>query len=143
MDAVVPLAGQIVQVLTPFLPYLLKGGEDIGAAVAKTGEGQAIDLASKLWSRLNPKVQSRPAASEAAADLASEPGDEDAQAALRVQLRKLLLEDPSLARELSGLLQAAGPVSTVTNVSVRGDRSVGIGGDVRGSTIDTGDEHKP
>jgi hypothetical protein len=41
-------------------------------------------------------VESRPAAQEAAADLATQPTDEAAQAALRVQFRKLLVDEPGL-----------------------------------------------
>ena len=142
MDVVVPLAGQLVQVLTPFLPYLVKAGESVGARAAEQLQDQGWDLASKLWARLGSKVEGRPAAQEAARDLAAAPTDEDAQAALRVQLRKLLADDPALQQELSALLNASGQGTTTTNVNVSGDRSVGIGRDVRGGTIITGDQNR-
>jgi hypothetical protein len=141
MDVVVPLAGQLVQVLTPFLPYLVKAGESVGTRAAEQLQDQGWELASRLWARLAAKVDGRPAAQEAARDLAATPGDEDAQAALRVQLRKLLAEDPALQQELAALLNDAGHGST-TNVNVSGDRSVGIGRDVRGGTIITGDQNR-
>src|SRR5690348_14969715 len=112
MDAEVPLAGQIVQVLGPFMPLLVKAGQGIGAQAAQAGEAQARQIAARLWSRLAPHVEAAPSAKEAAADLASQPGDEDAQAALRLQVRKLLSEDQSLARDLAAILQEAGPTVT-------------------------------
>src|SRR5579859_7912608 len=104
MDAVVPLAGQIVQLLTPFLPIFLKVGEGLGTRTAQQVEDKGWDLATRLWGRLGSRVAARPSAKEAAADLATAPADEDAQAALRVQIRKLLVEEPALARELAALL---------------------------------------
>ena len=142
MDAVAPLAGQLVQVLTPFLPYLIKAGEGLGTRTAQHLEDASWDLASKLWGRLGPKLEARPAGREAAADLAAQPEDEDAQAALRVQLRKLLQDEPALQQELVALLKEAGGSSTTT-VTVSGNRAVGIGRDVQGSTIITGDQNRP
>ncbi len=65
--------------------------------------------------------------------------DPDAQAALRLQLKKLLSEEPALAEEVARLweqVQAAGVTATAG-----GDRSVAIGGSVTGSTIVTGDRN--
>jgi hypothetical protein len=143
MDAVIPLAGQLVQVLSPFLPYLVKAGEDLGTRAGQQLEATGWDLASKLWGRLGSKVDARPAAREAAADLAAQPDDADAQAALRVQLKKLLADEPDLQQELAALLKEAGAAGTTTTVTVSGDRAVGIGRDVRGSTIITGDQNRP
>ncbi|HEV7662866.1 MAG TPA: hypothetical protein VGQ62_04970 [Chloroflexota bacterium] len=137
MDAVAPLAGQLVQILTPFLPYLARAGE----AVAPQVEAHGWEFAQQVWARLNPSVQGKPAAQEAVADLAAQPADEDAQAALRVQLKKLLAEDAELQHSLSTLLSEAHAAGTV-NVDVSGNRSVGVGRDVRGSTIITGDQNQ-
>lgn len=142
MDAVIPLAGQLVQVLTPFLPYLVKAGEGLGARAAQQVEDTSWDLATKLWGRLESKVEARPAALEAAADLAAQPEDEDARAALRVQLRKLLVDEPDLQHELAALLKEAGASTTIT-VTASGKGSVATGRDVRGSTIITGDQNRP
>src|SRR6267143_2543958 len=100
MDAVAPLAGQLVQVLAPFLPYLVKVGEGLGTRAAQQVEDTGWDLATKLWGRLGAKVDARPSVKEAAADVAAQPADEDARAALRVQMRKLLADEPLLQREL-------------------------------------------
>lgn len=145
MDAVIPLAGQLVQVLTPFLPYLVTAGEGLTTRAAQQIEDSGWDLANKVWGRLGSKLQARPAAREAAADVAAQPADEDAQAALRVQLRKLLADEPDLQRELAGLLKETGgsATTTTTTVTVSGNRGVGIGRDVGGSTIITGDQNRP
>ncbi len=67
------------------------------------------------------------------------PDNADAQGALRLQLYKLLTEDKSLAEEVSRWLEqgkAAGNTATAY-----GDRSVAIGGNVVGGTINTGDKN--
>jgi hypothetical protein len=141
MDVVTPLAGQLVQIVAPFLPYLLKVGEGVGESAAEHLEEQGSALAAKVWARLRGKVAAKPAAQEAAADLAAQPADEDARAALRIQLRKLLVDDPGLQRELETLLKQADAAGTSTvTVTASGERSVAIGHDVRGSTITTGDQ---
>jgi hypothetical protein len=138
------LPAQLVQFLAPFLPYLLKGVKLAGQEAAKklgekAGE-QGFEQAKALWDKLRPKVEARPAALEAAQDAATHPDDEDALAALRLQLKKLLAEDDSLAQELAHLLQQARPAGK--NVTASGERSVAIGGSVSGSVIVTGDNNK-
>jgi hypothetical protein len=141
MDIVAPLAGQVVQILAPFLPYLVKVGEGLGEEAAEHVQDQSRELATKLWARLSGKVAAKPAAQEAATDLAAQPADEDARAAMRIQLRKLLADDAGLRRELEGLLKAADSAGTTTiSVTASGERSVAIGHDVQGSTISTGDQ---
>jgi len=140
MDAVAPLAGQIVQILTPFLPYLIKVGEGLGTEAAHQMQDKGWDLASRVWGRLGAQVDARPSAKEAAADLATQPTDEDARAALRVQIRKLLTDEPGLQHELEALLKEAQGSGATTTVTASGERSVAIGRDVQGSTIITGDQ---
>lgn len=134
------LAGSLTTVLVPLLPYLLKAGEKAAEETGKTVVGQSWEWAKSLWTKLQPKVEAKESALEAAKDVAQAPEDEDLQATLRVQLKKLLTEDQSLAEEVSRWLdqgKAAG-----INVSAIGERSVAIGGDVKGSTIVTGDRNK-
>jgi hypothetical protein len=82
-------------------------------------------------------VEARPAAQEAVVDVATNPQDEEALAALRLQLRKLLAEDEPLAQELARLLPQPRP--TGQTVIASGDRSVAIGGNPSGNVIITGD----
>lgn len=134
------LASSLTTVLGPLLPYLLKAGEKAVDETGKAIADQSWEWAKSIWTKLKPKVEAKEAALEAAQDVAQAPEDEDAQAALRQQLKKLLTEDQSLAEEVSRWLdqgRAAG-----INVSAVGERSVAIGGDVKGSTIVTGDQNK-
>jgi hypothetical protein len=134
------LASSVTTALVPLLPYLLKAGEKAAEETGKTVAGQSWEWAKSLWTKMRPKVETNPAALVAAQDVAEAPGDEDLQAVLRVQLKKLLTEDQSLAEEVASWLEqgrAAG-----INVSATGERSVAIGGDVKSSTIVTGDQNK-
>jgi hypothetical protein len=134
------LASSLTTALVPLLPYLLKAGEKAAEETGKTVAGQSLEWAKSIWTKLKPKVEAKPGALEAAQDAAQEPEDQDAQAAFRKQLKKLLSEDQSLAEEVSRWLEqgkAAG-----INVFATGERSVAIGGDVKGSTIITGDHNK-
>ena len=136
---IVALASSVTTALVPLLPYLLKAGEKAAEETGKTVAGQSWDWAKSLWTKLKPKVEANPAALVAAQDVAQAPGDEDLQATLRVQLKKLLTEDQSLAEDVSRWLEqgkAAG-----INVSAIGERSVAIGRDFQG-TIITGDQNK-
>jgi len=134
------LASSLTAALVPLLPYLLKAGEKAAEETGKAVAGQSLEWAKSLWTKLKPKVEAKPAALEAAQDVAHAPEDEDLQAALRVQLKKLLTEDQSLAEEVSRWLEQ-GKAAGIT-VTASGERSVAIGGDVKGSTIVTGDRNK-
>jgi hypothetical protein len=94
---------------------------------------------SRTWAKLLPQLKVRPAAWEAVEDAAAHPGDADAEAALRLQLRKLLSEDGELAAEMAGLQEEL--ADEPRPVFAGGERSVAIGGDVFGSNIITGDRN--
>jgi hypothetical protein len=132
------LASSLTTALVPLLPYLLKAGEKAAEETGKAVAGQSWEWAKSLWTKLKPEVEAKPAALEAAQDVAHAPEDEDLQAALRVQLRKLLTEDQSLAEEVSRWLEqgkAAG-----NTVTVSGERNIAIGGDAKGNTFVTGNQ---
>jgi hypothetical protein len=134
------LASSLTTALVPLLPYLLKAGEKAAEETGKTVADQSLEWAKSLWAKLKPKVDAKPAALEAAQDAARTANDEDAQAALRVQLKKLLAEDQSLAEEVSRWLEQGKAAGIIVTAS--GERSVAIGGDVKGTTIVTGDRNK-
>ena len=134
------MASSVTTALVPLLPYLLKAGEKAAEETGKAVAAQSWEWGKSLWSKLKPKVEAKPEALEAAQDIAQSPDDQDAQAAFRRQLKKLLTEDESLAEEVSRWLEQ-GKAAGVT-VTAAGDRSVAIGGDVKGSTIVTGDGNK-
>ena len=134
------LANSVTTALLPLLPYLIKAGEKAAEETGKAVAGQSWEWTKSLWTKLKPKVEAKEAALEAAHDVAQSPGDEDAQAAFRQQLKKLLAEDQSLAEEVSCWLEQG--KTAAINVSAAGERSVAIGGNVKGSTIVTGDRNK-
>lgn len=63
--------------------------------------------AKAIWAKLQPHVEAKLSAHEAFKDVAAAPEDEDALAALRQQLKKLLKEDPTLESEIDRLLVSA------------------------------------
>ena len=108
-------------------PYLGKAGEEAAKTVGK--EGALAGLKVLGW--LRGKVTGR--AKEALADVEENP-DDDHQAALRVQLAKLLKAEPGLLEELRALLptgagEAGGQTMTL------GDGSKAVQNTGHGSTI--------
>ena len=133
---ITPVAQSLVTYLAPFLPYLMKAGEKVIEEGGKKFGAAAWDQALAIWNKIRPQVEAKPAAVEAAQDVAEAPGDADAQATFRQQLKKLLRDDPDLTREIEELLKSN---RTSTKVTASGTRSVAIGGNVSGGSITTGD----
>jgi hypothetical protein len=97
----------IVKFLAPCLPFLLNvGNKAVEGASQKLGE-DVWNKAKAIWAKLQPKVEAKDAAKEAATDVAQNPDDEDLQASLRVQLKKILDADTALAEEIAKILQAS------------------------------------
>ena len=136
---VATLTKDVTDFLTPFLPYLLKAGEKAAEEAGKKLGGDAWEKAKALWDTLCPTIKAKPAAQEAAQDVAASPQDEDAQAALRLQIKKILTKDRALAAEVARLWKAAQALSVT--VAPSGERSIAISGDVDSSTIITGDQN--
>jgi len=130
------VVSELEAVLAEALPVMSAAVGAYGAGVlSRTGDAAAdatVGLGRRLlqwvWRRAKP-----PAAVESAvAELAEAPGDADALAALRLQVRKVLAQDPELLSELAGMLPAQG------SVIASGDRAVAVGGDNSG-IVSTGD----
>lgn len=134
---VASIAGGLTAILAPLLPYLLKLGDKAAEETGAQVGGDAWNLAKSIWTRIGPRLSEKTASQEVVADVAANPVDHDTQAALRLQLKKLLTAHPDLAQfvvdELSASPQAA--------VAVTGDRNVTITGSNSGSTIITGDHN--
>jgi len=111
----------LTKFLSPFLPYLLKLGDKAAEEAAKKLGGDAWEKVKAIWAKLHPKVEAKPSAQEALIDVAAAPDDEDALAALRQQLKKLLKEDPALSSEIGRLLasdeQTESGRSIIQNIS--------------------------
>ncbi len=126
----------LTKFLAPFLPFLMNVGNKVfDGAVAKAGE-DAWDKAKAVWAKLQPKVETKPAALEAAADVAKAPDDEDLQVALRVQLKKLLEQDELLAQEIARIMQenAQGNSGDKVVQNVTGENNQTLGS-VQGSKV--------
>lgn len=144
------LASELARILGPYLPYLVETGKTVGGKaveeVGKKAGGEAFDGAKRVWKRLRGKVEETPRAAEAVRDLAEDPEDADLQAAVRVQLRKILAADPGLVGEMAKLLQtveiegsgnAVAQVGGDGNVVVQGNGNVtaGAGGTAAGGDL--------
>jgi hypothetical protein len=133
---------EIAAAVTVFLaPYLRQLLEPVAEEAGKRLNETAWKHAKALWGRLRPAVESKPAVKEAVEDVARTPEDEDALAALRHHLRKLLEQDQDLARDLGRLWEQAEADNVTVTVTASGERSVAVGGDVSGSTIVSGDQN--
>jgi hypothetical protein len=119
-----------------------------GARVLDQIEDGAVeataDAASGLGRRLLRLIVGRggKAADEvrgAVADAAAEPNDQDAAAAVRLQVKKALRDDPELQAEVRALLGTPQARDVIASV---GERSVAAR-HISGSTVITGDVHRP
>lgn len=111
----------LVKVLAPCLPFLMTvGNKAVEGASLKVGE-DVWNKAKAIWAKLHPKVETKAAAQEAAADVAKNPEDEDLQASLRVQLKKILETDTALAAEITRILQAETAQPTGDNFQMHGE----------------------
>jgi esterase/lipase superfamily enzyme len=99
----------LTALLAPHLPTLMKlGGKAAESAASKIGT-DTWEAAKKIWDKLSPTVEKKEATKEAATDLANNPEDQDLQAALRVQLKKLLEQDKELEDAIAKILADASP----------------------------------
>ncbi len=125
-------------------PYLAKAGEK---AAEKLGEALPENL-GKLWGAIGQKFKGKPAAEEAAKDLAAAPADEDNQAAFRKELKKSLSEDVEFVQALTHLLQAAQSIHTESGDIIQGNNNSWVktnygniihdAGDVRTGDVNVG-----
>lgn len=134
------IAATAVTVLTP---YAIKAGEK---TAEKLGEMLPASV-GKVWMAIRNKFKGKPIAEAAATDLAVQPEDEDNQTTFRIQLKKVLENDPSFMAELLQLLAAVQPekgdqilntgsggVATRGGVAV-GEGGVAVKGDVHGGIV--------
>jgi hypothetical protein len=134
------IAAGLVSVIAPFLKAFMRGVSDQAEKASEPDGGRLREFAARIWRKLQPDVERTPAALQAAHEVADRPDDEDWQAALRVQLKKLLEEDPALAEELASSLEEGQREGVVTDVVIHGDVRVDHGGVAAGHDV-TGDLH--
>jgi hypothetical protein len=131
MDMAAGLVAPLASLLAPALPYLVSAGSAAATEAGKAIGSEAWTQASAVWQKLHPAISQRPAAQEAALDLAGSPNDADALAAFRQQLRKILNDEPQLVQELSPLLNQ----DRTVNVVASGAGAVAVGRDNRGPIL--------
>ncbi len=85
--------------IAPFLPFLLNLDD-------KTPESAAFSKAQAVWEILGSKIAAKATAQEAALNLAKNPNDQDLQAMLQMQLKKLLDQDAELSKAIEQILPA-------------------------------------
>jgi len=102
------LAAGVTGALIPALPFLVKVGEKGAETLGEKLGAGVWETAKVLWRKLSPAVEASPTATAAVQDAVADPGDADAQAALRVQIKKLLMADQDLFAGLAQVLEAAG-----------------------------------
>lgn len=106
-------------------PYIAKAGEALAETLGEALPGYA----GRLWNAIRLKFKGKPAAEEAAQDLAAQPNDADARAAFRVALKKALSDDDDFAALMEAL---------VPKVQAQADRdgiAINVGGDLTGQII--------
>ncbi|WP_197001197.1 hypothetical protein [Longispora fulva] len=90
-----------------------------------------IDIGRRVLDRVLNRDELREVIEGALVDVAA--GEEDAEVALRLQIRKALAADPGLAVDVAGILASAG-----SHVQAQGARSVAVG--TNSGVILTGDQ---
>lgn len=121
------LAKIVTSLLTPAIPYLLTGGEKAWGEASKKIGTDTWEWAKTIWTKLVSRSKSKSGETEknteivkAATEVAKNPSDEDAQAALRLQIKKLLTDDPELGLEIEKALNEVKASSTQTNIRIGG-----------------------
>ncbi len=135
------IAAGLVSVLAPFLKGFITGVRDTAEQAGEAAGSKLHDFAAGIWQKLHPKLQAAPAALEAANDVAAQPVDQqdpDSLAALRVQLKKVLEQDPELADDLGASLEEAQATGVIADVVVYGDVKADHGGVAAGRDIHGG-----
>ncbi|WP_405931828.1 hypothetical protein [Streptomyces sp. NBC_00827] len=121
------MSAEIVQLVGQAGPYLTTAVGAYGVAVLTRAEDAAVDATANLGRRMLQAVwhrrdaQGRAELEAAVQDTAEAPGDEDAAAALRQQVKRALREDAELLAELARILPAGGETM---NVTASGERSI-------------------
>jgi hypothetical protein len=130
----VTISGLAVSLLAP---YLAEAGRGAAKKAGEAAWAQAEAVIGAIRTKFSADNDSY--AHETLARLEQAPDTEGRRRALADILAEKLQADPAFASKLSSLVEDASPQRSV-NVSVRGDRSFGVGGNIADSTIIMGDQ---
>jgi len=117
------VSGELATLAVDVSPYVTAAVGAYGTAVLGKIRDEAADATVGLGRRILHRIfgtHGRGDLPEAVADLAADPSDPDLQAALRVEIRRILAADPALVSEVRGMLDAAAAIT----VTASGDRSI-------------------
>lgn len=112
-------ASEAAEIVSQAWPFVGAAIARYSAAVLRDSEESAADATVSLGRRILKRVFGRGEASGALADLAQDPDDADLQAALRVELRRLLVEDGQMADQVRRILREAPSSGGITSNVVR------------------------
>lgn len=114
------IATAAVKLLSPFFAEVMKGA---ASETGKATAGTAVAKVRELYNAVRTKFVGVSPAEEALNDLEKAPDDEDTQAALRAQLKKILASDEVFAAQLSGLIKGAevAGAGSVFNTNITGE----------------------
>ncbi|MEO5359326.1 MAG: endonuclease/exonuclease/phosphatase family protein [Nitrospirota bacterium] len=93
----------ITSYLMPFMPYLLQSPVEKAVPADEHAFMWAKQIAKHIMDKLKPNLKQRQSFKDAMQDAADNPFDDDARAAFRLQLRKIIESDDTLAKELSDM----------------------------------------
>ncbi len=109
------MTGDIASMTAEMTPYISAAVSAYGGAVLARARDEAADATVGLGRRLLQKIFGHRNEAESLpdplADLAGDPQDGDALAAVRLAVRKALEADPALAAEVRAMLAGAGGVT--------------------------------
>jgi hypothetical protein len=128
------LAVAIKDYVVPYLPFLMEG------ALKGIGKSAGEITVKEIWGKLEPKLNAKNDARQAAIDIVAKPDSEARKAVFQEELETLLIENPDLVQELTQILaESSTGVKIDQSVAGVGNQTIGLmsGGTVFGNV--TGD----
>jgi hypothetical protein len=117
------LASAAVALLAPYL------GQAASSAASKLGQ-EAVEALRSLHSWVQARFHRERTAGQALQQLEENPQEPRAQGAVEFALARVIEEDPRLAEELKGLVDAAQRAVQVSSVQIEGSGATAVQGDV-------------
>jgi hypothetical protein len=110
----------VKEYIVPYLPFLIEG------ASKGIGKSAGEITVKEIWGKLEPKLNAKNDAKQAAMDIVAKPDSEARKAVFQEELETLLIENPDLVQELTQIL-AKSSTGIKINQSVTGDGNQVIG----------------
>jgi len=105
----------VATAVVPFVTAAVSAyGSAIFSRIEEVAANATIDVGGQVLRRLLRRNESEGALKAAVQDLTADPTDEDRVANLRLQIRKILESDKTLAAELVGMVRATGVTITAS-----------------------------